>query len=220
MLLSVKRRRLYCLIYFSLQLCYHSFINKEYVGDSCALYAILMDGTNVFLLWIVSSLISPFFPILSKYLRNRRAQLGKGLEITALVIGLFDFYFVFFAATKINLFFIYIAATVICVLYAKSFNNAAVRNSMDAPRAMVPQEHKDTPASVESTPIVTKCIRIIDPADTKTADNPNQSKRIYSKLTRQNLPLHEPRSSSYSQFRLGIADIRTDHPVSDRWLAI
>lgn len=92
------------------------------------LYAILLDGTNVFIPWIILSVVAMFFPLLSKYFRKRKSKKGKGLEIAALVIGAFDFYFVFFAATKINLFFIFILIAVICVLYAKLFNNIVIIN--------------------------------------------------------------------------------------------
>lgn len=92
------------------------------------LYAVLLDGTNVYVPWIILSVLAMFFPLLSKYFRKRKAKKGKGLEIAALVIGAFDFYFVFFAATKINLFFIFILIAVICVLYAKLFNNIVITN--------------------------------------------------------------------------------------------
>lgn len=87
-----------------------------------ALYAILLGGTNVYIPWMALSILSILFPVLSKYMRNKKAKSGKGLEITALVIGSFDFYFFFFATTKINLLFVFIAITVICILYAKLFN--------------------------------------------------------------------------------------------------
>ena len=87
------------------------------------LYAILLDGTNVFIPWIILSVLAMVFPLLSKYFRKRKSKMGAGLEIAALVIGAFDFYFVFFAATKINLFIVFVLIGIICFLYAKLFNN-------------------------------------------------------------------------------------------------
>ena len=87
------------------------------------LYAVVLNGTNIIFIWIALSIASIIFPIASKYFRNKNAQSGKGLEITALVIGCFNSYFVFFAATSINLFLVYTLIAVVCVLYAKLFNN-------------------------------------------------------------------------------------------------
>lgn len=87
------------------------------------LYDILLHGTNVFIPWIILSLLAMFFPLLAKYFRKRKSKNGAKVEIAALIIGAFDFYFVFFAFTKINLFIVFILIGIICFLYVKLFNN-------------------------------------------------------------------------------------------------
>lgn len=93
-----------------------------------ALYAILLGGTNVYILWITFSVLASLFPILSKYLRKRKGKSGKGIEITALIIGGFDLYFVFFAATKVNIYLVFGINIIIFLLYAKLFNNIVITN--------------------------------------------------------------------------------------------
>ena len=80
------------------------------------LYVLLLSGTNVYILWIVLSVISSVLPILSKYLRNADGKIGKSVEIIALIIGGYNLYFVFFAATKINLFPVFVLIVIIFVL--------------------------------------------------------------------------------------------------------
>ena len=86
------------------------------------LYAMLLGGIDVYFIWIISSIAALCLPILAKRIRKKKGSKGKALEIIALILGAFDFYFVIFAATKwnINIAFALIAAA--CVMYAKMFN--------------------------------------------------------------------------------------------------
>lgn len=97
-----------------------------------ALYCIVSSGPSVntpfwFVsvaanLWVPTSIIALLFPILAKWRRKLRDYNGRTLEIIALMIGSFDFYFVFFAISLTSL-YICCAIIIICyVLYAKLFN--------------------------------------------------------------------------------------------------
>ena len=67
-------------------------------------YAMLLDKKGfVYLPWLVFSVSSIIVPIIAKYIRKRHGKRGKAFEVAAMVIGVFDFYFVFFAATKISI---------------------------------------------------------------------------------------------------------------------
>ncbi len=115
------------------------------------LYAILLDGTNVFIPWIILSVLAMVFPLLSKYFRKRKQKKGTGFEIAALVIGAFDFYFIFFAATKINLFFVFILIAVICILYVKLFNNVIVTQKAENNEILVQNELQKMDKSTQPT---------------------------------------------------------------------
>ena len=86
------------------------------------LYATVFENPDVFVPWIISSVMAVILPIVSKYFRNRKEKTGKTIEITAFVIGAFDFYCVFFAATKINIYIVFLIIAIISILYAKLFN--------------------------------------------------------------------------------------------------
>lgn len=103
------------------------------------LYGILLNGTNVYILWILLSMMSVVFPIISKYFRNKYKQGGKAFEIAALVIGVCDFYFVFFAATKVDLYLVLALMIAICVLYAKLFNHIPSTDSQSLPSTAAPR---------------------------------------------------------------------------------
>ncbi len=92
------------------------------------LYVMLLNGTNVFIIWIIFSVLASLFPLLSKFIRNKKGKKGKGIEITALIIGGLALYFVFFAATKINIYFVFGINIIIFILYAKLFNNVQVES--------------------------------------------------------------------------------------------
>ena len=101
-------------------------------------YAMLLDGKGfVYIPWLAFSVLSIIVPIIAKYIRKRQGKRGKAFEIAAMAIGAFDFYFVFFAATKIDLNIIFVVIGVICVLYAKLFNNVEVKTM---PKKENPQE--------------------------------------------------------------------------------
>lgn len=88
-------------------------------------WMLLEEGVDVLLLWITLSIIALVFPVFSKYIRIKQGAKGKAIEIAALVIGSFDFYFVIFVRTKWNLLMAYGIIAAVCVLYAKLFNNLA-----------------------------------------------------------------------------------------------
>ncbi|MEE0946951.1 MAG: hypothetical protein U0M42_09035 [Acutalibacteraceae bacterium] len=153
-------------------------------------YVMLLAGTDIFALWIILSIVAILFPILSKYFRKRKAKKGNGLEIAALVIGAFDFYFVFFAATKINLFFVFILIASICFLYAKSFNNIQVvekstNEKIEKLEEVAQDEEKNDPDSsaIFVTPVATKKCNIDDDTTEKILQvRRNGSKRINIKI--------------------------------------
>lgn len=86
------------------------------------LYVMVLNGSDVYILWILASIAALCFPVFSKYRRNKSGSNGKPLEITALVLGAFDFYFVIFAATGWNIYMAYALVAIVCILYAKHFN--------------------------------------------------------------------------------------------------
>lgn len=69
------------------------------------------------------SIIAFLFPLLSKYIRMRRGEKGKAFEIAALVIGSFDFYCIIFLATTWNTLIALAIVAIVCVIYAKAFND-------------------------------------------------------------------------------------------------
>lgn len=87
------------------------------------LYAMVLDGSNVYILWIFASTAALCFPVFSKYCRNKKSSKGKAVEIIALILGAFDFYCVIFAATAWNIYIAFALIAIVCVLYAKLFNN-------------------------------------------------------------------------------------------------
>lgn len=72
--------------------------------------------------WVVLGTICFFFPLLSKYFRKRADEKGKVLEIIALILGFYNFWWVLSVRTELNTFFILIICIIPCVLYAKLFN--------------------------------------------------------------------------------------------------
>lgn len=87
------------------------------------LYGRVLSGKNMFLEWTIMSIVALVFPIFAKYCRNKRGAKGKVLEILALILGSFDFYCVIFAATTLNVYIAFAVIAIVCVIYAKSFNN-------------------------------------------------------------------------------------------------
>lgn len=110
------------------------------------LYALVAYQVKVQWLWLLFSIASMLFPFLSKYFRNKKDAWGKSLEITAVVIGAFDFYFLLFAATTINIYIVYLIIAAICVLYAKVFNNV--------PKDMAKIVQENETKGLETEPIV------------------------------------------------------------------
>ncbi len=100
-----------------------SFISLAISIVAFILYVILLGGTNVYILWIISSIIALFFPLLPKYIRSRNNIRGEWLEIVALVIGSFDFYFVISSATKWNIYIAFAIIIIACILYIFLFND-------------------------------------------------------------------------------------------------
>lgn len=100
-----------------------SFISLAISIVAFILYVILLGGTNVYILWIISSIIALFFPLLPKYIRSRNNMRGEWLEIVALVIGSFDFYFVISSATKWYIYIAYVIIIIACILYIFLFND-------------------------------------------------------------------------------------------------
>ena len=119
------------LIYMKNKISIYPFVSLIMSIVAFGLYVLLLSGTNVYILWIVLSVISSVLPILSKYLRNADGKIGKSVEIIALIIGGYNLYFVFFAATKINLFPVFVLIVIIFVLYAKLFNNVKSDESLE-----------------------------------------------------------------------------------------
>lgn len=105
-----------------------SFISFTISIIAFVLYVILLSGINVYILWIVSSITALFLPLLSKYVRTQNKMKGAGLEVAALVIGSFDFYFVIFAATSGKLLIAYAIIAVTCILYGKLFKEHPTKN--------------------------------------------------------------------------------------------
>ena len=93
------------------------------------LFGMLLDSGRTFprlaiyWAWIILSVISIVFPIFAKYCRNKRYAKGKTPEKIALIIGAFDFYSVIIYAVKLNDYIALALIAVVCVIYAKSFNN-------------------------------------------------------------------------------------------------
>lgn len=110
-----------------------------------ALYALLFEGAKVYGLWIVVSIVAPTCPIAAKYLRLKQGSKGKALEIAALVLGCFDFYFVIFAATKWNINLAFTVIAVVCVVYAKMFNQVNGEAQESAVKGTTAAEGGDTP---------------------------------------------------------------------------
>lgn len=73
--------------------------------------------------WIILSVVSIVFPIFAKYCRNRRGAKGKTPEMIALILGAYDFHCVIIYAVKLNDYIALALIAVVCVIYAKSFNN-------------------------------------------------------------------------------------------------
>lgn len=88
-----------------------------------------ISAIGVLLLWIILSVISPLFPILAKFLRNRKEKHGKKLEIFALIIGSYNLYLIFFCLTTINMYIVFAMIAVICITYAKLFNYLSVKHT-------------------------------------------------------------------------------------------
>ena len=86
------------------------------------LYMLVFTYSDAYLPWIISGIVAPVLPIFAKYVRNANGRGGKGFEIAALVIGSFDFYCVFFAATTWNIYIAFGIIAVECTIYAKCFN--------------------------------------------------------------------------------------------------
>ncbi|MBR6503241.1 MAG: hypothetical protein IKT42_07365 [Clostridia bacterium] len=109
------------------------------------LYVLVIYGAKLHWFWLLFSVASMAFPFVSKYFRNKKDAFGKSIEITAVVIGAFDLYFLFFAATKINIYVVYLLIAAICVLYAKLFNNVSKK-------AVKIEDDKETEV-LETTPM-------------------------------------------------------------------
>ncbi len=90
--------------------------------SALGMYGMLFEGINLFLLWIICSVASIILPIFAKSNRLKKDLRGKAFEVVALVIGSFNLYSVFFAATKIPLVVAYVVIAICCFVYAKISN--------------------------------------------------------------------------------------------------
>lgn len=77
----------------------------------------------IYVPWLITGTISFLFPILAKYFRKINGNKGNGFEITAMILGFYNFYWVLSVATKWHLTIILLLCVLVCVLYCILFKN-------------------------------------------------------------------------------------------------
>ena len=83
------------------------------------LYYLIFSVRELFVIWMLASMFSAFAPLMCKGVRKTSTKIDSFLEITALVIGLYNFYSVLFLSTQINTSIIIGIVAIICVIYSK-----------------------------------------------------------------------------------------------------